>query len=76
MKLASGSGGFRPSDRWNTAYATGGFQTDATINCFIYVAVLVHPLIYFALNPDYRKRACKCWKKLACNMSPFSMAGG
>ena len=74
MKLASGSGGFRPSDRWNTAYATGGFQTDVTINCFIYVAVLVHPLIYFALNPDYRTGVRACWKNLACNKDPATRA--
>ena len=73
MKLASQQG-FRQDFRWNSPYATGAFETDITINCFIYVAILIHPLIYFVLNPDYRTGVRQVWKNLSCNKDPATRA--
>ena len=75
MKLFQGSPvGFRQDYRWNSAYATGAFETDVTINCLIYVAILIHPFIYFGLNPDYRTGVRQAWRNLACNKDPATRA--
>lgn len=55
MKLFHQSpAGMKVSPTWGTPYAVTAFETDITINSLIYVACVLNPIIYFAVNPDYR----------------------
>jgi hypothetical protein len=37
------------------------------LNCTVYTACLLHPILYFALNPDYRNGLIRAWRAVCCN---------
>ena len=53
-----------------TPYMHWNFETDMIINAIIFVVLAIHPIIYFALNPEYRIGLAQGWKSLDCNQSP------
>jgi hypothetical protein len=58
--------GFKGNTLWGTPYAAWTFETDIILNCMIYVACLLHPILYFALNPDYRTGIAQVWRTMCC----------
>ncbi len=62
--------GFKANPRWGTPYAYWTFETDIILNCIIYVAPALNPIVYFALNPEYRTGLVQMWRKMTCNQSP------
>ena len=58
--------GFKGNSLWGTPYAAWTFETDIVLNCMIYVACVLHPILYFALNPDYRSGMVQILKRLCC----------
>jgi hypothetical protein len=40
----------------------------------IYVACLLHPILYFALNPDYRTGLLQIWRTVCCNKEPLPVS--
>lgn len=74
MKLFQQSSiGLRQDDRWGSPYAVNAFETDVTINCLVYLSILLHPIIYFSFNPDYRTGVKNMWKNLSCNKDPVAV---
>ncbi len=71
MKLFHQSSiGFKVNPTWGTPYANWTFETDIILNCLVYVACALHPIIYFALNPEYRTGLVNVWRTMACNQTP------
>jgi hypothetical protein len=62
--------GLRQDDRWDSPYAIVTFETDMTLNCFVYVAIILHPIIYFSFNPKYRTGVRTTWSSLCCTKEP------
>ena len=58
---------------WGTPYAAYTVNTDVLINAMIYVACVIHPIIYFAVNPEYRSGLVNAWKNLYCNKDPVQV---
>ena len=50
------------------------FEKDMILNCMIFVAPALHPIIYFVLNPEYRTGLTNAWKALACNQTPAQVS--
>ena len=70
MRLFHQSGyGFKVNQTWSTPYATWSFETDIILHCIIYVTVALHPILYFAINQEYRTGLVNVWKNLDCNQS-------
>jgi len=61
--------GFKGNTLWGTPYAAWTFETDIILNAMIYVACLLHPILYFALNPDYRSGIAQIWRTMCCKDS-------
>lgn len=66
--------GFKANPTWGTPYGYWTFETDIILNCIVFVAPALHPLIYFALNPDFRTSLVSAWKNLSCNQTPAQRA--
>jgi hypothetical protein len=58
---------------FGTPYAPYTVNTDVLINAMIYIACVVHPIIYFAVNPEYRSGLVNAWKNLYCNKDPVQV---
>ena len=56
-----------------TAYAVSTVNTDVVLNALIYVACVIHPIIYFVVNPEYRSGLVNAWKGLYCNKDPVQV---
>ena len=39
------------------------FTTDMTITCLVLLAPALHPIVYYAFNPEYRQGFKNIWKK-------------
>ena len=59
---------------WGTPYAAYTVNTDVLINALIYCACVIHPMIYFAVNPEYRSGLVNAWKNLYCNKDPVQVS--
>jgi len=46
------------------------FEKDMILNCLVFVAPALHPIIYFAFNSEYRTGLTHAWKNLSCNQTP------
>ena len=75
MKLfQSVAGPFRgQSQTWGTPYAPWTVNTDVLLNALIYVACVIHPMIYFSVNPEFRSGLVSAWKNLYCNKDPVQV---
>lgn len=63
--------GFRTSGlRQATPYMVTAFETEMIMNAIVYVACMIHPILYFAINPDYRAGLKVAWNDLSCNKDP------
>ena len=62
------------SQTWGTPYAPWTVNTDVLLNAMIYVACVIHPIIYFAVNPEYRSGLVVAWKNLYCNKDPVQVS--
>ena len=58
---------------WGTPYAQWTVNTDVLLNALIYVACVIHPILYFAVNPEYRSGLVVAWKNLYCNKDPVQV---
>lgn len=58
---------------WGTPYAAWTVNTDVVLNALIYVACVIHPIIYFSVNPEYRSGLVNAWKNLYCNKDPVQV---
>ena len=56
-----------------TPYAQVTFETDVILNAMVYTACLINPILYFLLNPDYRKGVGKVWTEMYCNKDPVQV---
>ena len=71
MKLFHQSSiGMKASTNWGTPYAVTNFETDIIICSIVFLACLLDPIMYFAINPDYRKGLKVVWQNLYCNKDP------
>ena len=64
--------------KFNPTWGTPGgpqwtFNTDLILNAMIYVACVIHPIIYFSMNPEYRTGLRYAWKNLYCNKDPVQV---
>lgn len=66
--------GIKANPYWGTPYGHWTFETDIVLNAIVLVAPAIHPIIYFALNPEYRNGLIQAWKNLACNQSPAEVS--
>ena len=63
--------GFRTGGaRAGTPYYMMAFETQMIMSALVYVACLLHPILYFAVNPIYRQGLGMVWKNLYCNQDP------
>ena len=69
MRLFQSQYGFRATPTWGTQYAAWTFDTDIILNAIIYVTCAVHPILYFAFNPEYRQGLKLLCQNLDCNQS-------
>merc|ERR1719414_1578309 len=71
MKLFHQStAGLKFNPTWGTPYAAWTFNTDIILNAIIYVSCVLHPLLYFIVNPQYRSGLKIVWKEMYCNKDP------
>ena len=61
--------GIRSGMRSGTPYGYYSFNTDIILNAIVYVACALHPIVYFAFNPEYRQGLVNMWRSLDCNQS-------
>jgi len=40
------------------------------ISAIVYLAPVVDPILYFLLNPDYRRGLVNAWRQMYCNLDP------
>lgn len=66
--------GLKARTPYGTPYAATAFETEVIINALIYCACVLDPLLYFAINPDYRKGLSNAWKELYCNKDPVEVS--
>ena len=62
------------SPTWGTAYAPYTVNTDVLLNALIYIACVIHPILYFTINPEYRSGLVTAWKNLYCNKDPVQVS--
>ena len=53
------------NDRFGGVYRPP--ETELVLDCLVYLPCLLHPIILFCLNPDYRQGCVNVWKNLYCN---------
>ena len=68
------AGPMRGNTMMGTAYAPYTFNTDILLNALIYIACVIHPILYFAINPEYRSGLVTAWKNLYCNKDPVQVS--
>ena len=75
MKLfQSFAGPMRGSHQtWGTPYGVWTVNTDVLLYALVYVACVVHPIIYFVVNPEYRSGVVIAWRNLYCNKDPVQV---
>ena len=74
MKLFHQSAaGLKVNQAWGTPYAAWTFNTDIILNAMVYVSCVLHPLIYFLVNPEYRAGLKVVWRDLYCNKDPIQV---
>ena len=75
MKLFHQSSyGFKANPTWGTPYGQWAFETDIILNCLIFVAPAIHPILYYVFSPEYRTGLSNVWKNLACNQTPAEVS--
>ena len=58
---------------WGTPYGVWTVNTDVLLYALIYVSCVVHPIIYFVVNPEYRSGVVIAWRNLYCNKDPVQV---
>ena len=56
---------------WETRYGVWTVHTYVSLNALIYVACVLHPIIYFVVNPEYRSGVVIAWRNLNCKKDPI-----
>ena len=76
MKLFHQSpAGLKFNTSLGTPYAAWTFDKDIIINAIIYVSCVIHPIIYFTVNPEYRAGLRVVWRDMYCNKDPVQVTG-
>ena len=66
--------GFRGgSSTYGTVYVKTAFETEVIVYALVYLACILDPIMYFAINPDYRRGAINVWNHLYCNKDPVQV---
>ena len=50
---------------YNAGYTS--LETQMTLDCFVYVPMLLHPILFLLLQPEYRAGFREMWRTLYCN---------
>ena len=57
----------------NSHHAAWDVDTELILNAMVYIACIIHPIVYFVVNPDYRAGLANAWKNLYCNKDPVQV---
>ena len=68
MKMFSVEYGVR-ADLMNRGMPFMSLETQMTLDCLVFVPILLHPIIFILFNPEYREGFRYMWKNLYCNKS-------
>ena len=68
MKMFSVEYGIR-ADMVNRGMPYMSLETQMTLDCLVFVPILLHPIIFIIFNPEYREGFRIMWRNLYCNKS-------